>query len=188
MIIDAAFEKILRYSADAEVKLPNRKTEASAGYDFYAAEDTIIPAYGTALTQFRNLLIQNDESVNRPINLEELALLTKKYKFKPTLVPTGVKCKMPKDTYLQLSVRSSLPLKNWLILANGIGIIDADYYNNIDNEGHIFFQLINLSSFPILIKKGDCFGQGILLPYNICANENKVTAIRNGGFGSTGGR
>ena len=46
--------------------------------------------------------------------------------------------------YLQLQVRSSLPLKHWLILANGVGIIDRDYYNNPDNEGHIYFQLINL--------------------------------------------
>lgn len=65
---------------------------------------------------------------------------------------------------------------------------NTDYYNNPDNEGHIYFQLINFSPFPILIKKGDCFGQGILLPYNTCANEDKVTATREGGFGSTSGK
>lgn len=201
MKIEASFERITKYQEDNDVKIPNRKTAASAGYDFYAAEDTIVPAYDIMLSDFQNSLIQEEisdkerfktvEDVDKafnPISLADFATLTKKYKFKPTLVPTGIKCKMPEDTYLQLSVRSSLPLKDWLVLANGVGIIDADYYNNPDNEGHIYFQLINFSPFPILIKKGDCFGQGILLPYNTCANEDKVTATREGGFGSTGGK
>ena len=102
-----------------------------------------------------------------------------------TLVPTGIKCKMPEDYYLQLSVRSSLPLKHWLILGNGVGIIDSDYYNNPDNEGHIYFQLINLLPVPVKIQKGECFGQGILLPYATCANESNDFKAREGGFGST---
>jgi dUTP pyrophosphatase len=171
MKIEAGFERITKYQEDNDVKIPNRKTAASAGYDFYAAEDTIVPAYDIMLSDFQNSLIQEEisdkerfktiEDVDKafnPISLADFATLTKKYKFKPTLVPTGIKCKMPEDIYLQLSVRSSLPLKDWLVLANGVGIIDADYYNNPDNEGHIYFQLINFSPFPILIKKGDCFG------------------------------
>ena len=49
-----------------------------------------------------------------------------------------MKCKIPDGYYLELSVRSSTPLKHWIILANGVGIIDADYYNNPSNEGEIF--------------------------------------------------
>ena len=60
-----------------------------------------------------------------------------------------------------------------------------DYYNNSDNEGHIYFQIINLLPFAITIKKGDCFGQGIILPYYTCAKEDEVTTTREGGFGST---
>ena len=63
-----------------------------------------------------------------------------------------MKCKLDPGTFLQLSVRSSSPLKYWLILANGVGIIDADYADNPDNEGHIYFQLINLSPFDIQLK------------------------------------
>ena len=44
-------------------------------------------------------------------------------------------------------------------------IIDADYYNNPDNEGHIYFQIINLAPFDIVLRKGDAIGQGILKPY-----------------------
>jgi dUTP pyrophosphatase len=82
-------------------------------------------------------------------------------------------------------VRSSLPLKHWLILANGVGIIDADYYNNPDNEGHIYFQIINLLPFDVVIKKGECFGQGILIPYSTTENDNGSDTVRSGGFGST---
>ena len=89
------------------------------------------------------------------------------------------------NTYLELSVRSSCPLKYWLILANGVGIIDADYYNNPDNEGHIYFQLINLSPFDIEIAKGDIIGQGVLRNYLI-TDDDKAEGIRQGGFGSTG--
>lgn len=70
------------------------------------------------------------------------------------------------------------------MLANGVGIIDADYYNNPDNEGEIFFQLFNLSPFNIQIKKGEAIGQGIILPYGVIDND-AASGERLGGFGST---
>ena len=97
---------------------------------------------------------------------------------------TGVKCALEPDTYLELSVRSSTPLKYWLILANGVGIIDADYYNNPDNEGEIFFQLINLTAMPIQLKKGDVIGQGIIKKY-LTTDDDAASGERVGGFGST---
>ena len=115
-----------------------------------------------------------------------MATITKHCKMKPTLVPTGVKCKLDQNTFLQLSVRSSCPLKYWLVLANGVGIIDSDYYNNPDNEGEIFFQIINLSPVAIQLKKGDVIGQGVILPYLITEDDtDSVKADRVGGFGST---
>lgn len=63
-------------------------------------------------------------------------------------------------------------------------IIDADYYNNPDNEGHIYFQLINLSPFNIIIKKGEIIGQGILHRYEI-TEDDEASGDRAGGFGST---
>ena len=130
------FEKITKYKDDEGVIIPSRKTAASAGYDFCAAADTIIPSYDMLLSHFQNSLVSEEikhfksvEDVDKafnPIALADFAVLSKKYNFKPTLVPTGIKCQMPQDTYLQLSVRNSLPLKHWLILANGVGIIDAN--------------------------------------------------------------
>ena len=57
--------------------------------------------------------------------------------------------------------------------------------DNPDNEGHIMFQVLNLSPFNLLIKKGDKIGQGIILPYAKVENDN-AEGERNGGFGSTG--
>jgi dUTP pyrophosphatase len=94
---------------------------------------------------------------------------------------------MPRDEFLQLSVRSSGPLKHWLILGNGVGIIDQDYYNNPSNEGEIYFQIINLLPYDIKICKGDKIGQGVFLQYQKTDNDLPDAISRNGGFGSTDG-
>jgi dUTP pyrophosphatase len=121
------------------------------------------------------------------LTLTDMTALTKATAAKPTLVSTGMKCKLDPGTYLELSVRSSCPLKYWLFLANSVGIIDADYYNNPDNEGEIFFQMINLSPFAIKLQKGDVIGQGIIKPY-LVTEDDAATGSRVGGFGSTGTR
>ena len=171
------FEKISKYE-NTDINLPSRKTEFSAGYDFEVAEDIIIPSY---FDYVERLKIEN---ANELLTLEQMANLTKVTKAKPTLVPTGIKCSLDKNTYLELSVRSSCPLKYWLILGNGVGIIDADYYNNPDNEGEIFFQMINLSPYDIQLHKGDIIGQGIIKPY-LTTEDDNASGQRMGGFGST---
>lgn len=176
------FEVISKYT-DAGLSLPVRKTKASAGYDFQVAEDTLIPSYFKLVDKIMNATHETCHTAG-PFTLSEMAQLTKDFRAKPTLVPTGIKCEVPEDMYLELSVRSSCPLKHWLILANGVGIIDADYYNNPDNEGHIFFQIINLSPFDIVLKKGDTIGQGILKKYYVTDND-AADGFRAGGFGST---
>ena len=172
------FEPVSKY-ADAGLALPVRKTEMSAGYDFTIVEDRVLYPY----ENYRQLLAGRYD-LESAKTLEEVANMTKECFARPALISTGMKCHMPKGVYLELSVRSSTPLKNWIILANGVGIIDADYYNNPDNEGEIFFQLINLSPFPILLRKGDIIGQGIFKFY-LTTNNDVTTAVRTGGFGST---
>ncbi|PEG76674.1 dUTP diphosphatase, partial [Lactobacillus sp. UMNPBX19] len=80
---------------------------------------------------------------------------------------------------------SSNPLKRGLILPNGVGIVDADYYNNSGNEGEIFFQLINYGITDITIKKGERIGQGIFMNYLTADVETGNLQTRTGGFGST---
>lgn len=185
------FEKVKRFENE-DIKLPVRATASSAGYDFYVAEDTIIPPYDQLMESLLNAedenlkhIVRQIPSQNNSLYLAEMAEITKKYAAKPTLVSTGVKAIIDSDKYLELSVRSSCPLKYWLVLANGVGIIDADYANNPSNDGEIFFQLINFSPYPIHLCKGDCIGQGIIKPY-FKVDEDNVTKIRQGGFGSNG--
>ena len=178
----AKFEVVSKY-ADAGLAMPVRKTALSAGYDLVAAEDYIIPSVFQLAGEAEGVWkVEEDEFVT----LDQMGRFTKEFNYKPTLVSTGMKCKLDQGSFLQLSVRSSSPLKYWLMLANGVGIIDADYYNNPDNEGEIFLQIYNLSPFNIQIKKGDAIGQGIILPYGI-TEDDVVMGDRVGGFGSTNG-
>lgn len=186
----AKFEKVSKF-ADVDINLPQRKTAQSAGYDFEVAEDIIIPSYYSLIEtmnrEYRNEpVVEGDSFIYyRPVfDLDNLATITKRLKTKPTLVSTGMKCKLEPNTYLELSVRSSCPLKYWLVMGNSVGIIDADYYNNPDNEGEIFFQMINLSPFDIQLHKGDIIGQGIIKPY-LTTEDDNAFGQRTGGFGST---
>ena len=103
---------------------------------------------------------------------------------KPTLVKTGIKSYMQENEYLMLANRSSNPGKKGLILANSVGIIDKDYYENPDNDGHIMFAFYNVKDEDVEIKKGDCIGQAIFMPFLIADGDNAEGA-RMGGFGST---
>lgn len=175
-----AFQVVSKY-ADAGIALPVRKTESSAGHDLAAAEDIVIPSIWPMLEKAKRMLeVAEDEY----INLDFMAEFTKQTGIRPTLVPTGLKCELDPDTYLELSVRSSTPLKYWIMMANGVGIIDADYYNNPDNEGHIFLQLFNISPFNLYVKKGEILAQGIVKPY-LTFPDDEATGERLGGFGST---
>ena len=88
--------------------------------------------------------------------------------------------------YHNIIQNSSTPLKHWIILANGGGIIDADYYGNESNDGEIFFQVINLSPVRIKLQKGEIIGQGIIKSY-LTTEDDTAEGIRIGGFGSTNG-
>lgn len=137
---------------DPGFKLPERATQCSAGYDFFAPEDVILP----------------------PKEIK--------------IVMTGVKCELNSDMVLILANRSSNPKKKHLILINGIGVIDADYYNNSDNEGEIGFAFYNISDEPVEIKKSEKLGQGFITHFIKTDNDSlsNATATRSGGFGSTG--
>ena len=103
----------------------------------------------------------------------------------PTLVPTGIKACMDGDEYLMLANRSSNP-KRGLYMATGTSVIDADYYNNEDNEGHIFVPFINLGETDYIIKRGDRIAQGIFHKFYLAIDDRYGENNRTGGFGSSG--
>ena len=99
-------------------------------------------------------------------------------------IPTGIKVCMNENEFLGIFIRSSLGFKYNIRMCNQVGIIDADYYNNKDNDGHIFVCLQNHSDKVFVIKKGDRFVQGIFMPFLITDDDN-TTSRRIGGIGST---
>ena len=119
----AIFEKVSKY-VDADLAMPIRKTAQSAGYDLVAAEDYVIPSLWQMVPDVKELWpVADDEYVT----MELMSKFTKETGFKPTLVSTGMKCKLNPGSYLQLSVRSSSPLKYWLMMANGVGRLSPKF-------------------------------------------------------------
>lgn len=189
----ARFEVVDKFK-DSDIDLiPTRSTAYSAGYDMAAAEDTVVmPLRGNRAVLLQAILPEATEqqvdpelvAIRKVCTLEDIEALTKELKARPTLISTGVKCYLEKNQYLKIVPRSSFPLKHWIICANSEGIIDADYAGNVSNDGEIFFQCINLSPYPILIKKGDKICQGIISTFDTVEND-AAEGIRVGGFGST---
>ena len=139
------FEIVSMYRA-AGIYLPERKTGASTGYDFAAAETMGIASGECAL------------------------------------VPTGVKAYMQPDEVLLIYIRSSTALKKHLMLMNSVGVIDADYYGNAENEGHIYIPLYNYGK-----AAGERIAQGIFTHYlTVDGDTVGCGGKRTGGFGSTG--
>ena len=116
--------------------------------------------------------------------IEDIEIPPYKLGDNPVLVPTGVKVYMPERDFLMLVNRSSNPKKKKLVIPNSIGIIDADYVDNPDNEGEMFFSFYNLSNEPVILKKGEKMGQGIFAYFHVTDNDN-ADGERLGGFGST---
>ena len=145
---------------DKEVNLPVRATKHAAGYDFEAVEDIVIPSIWKQILSGK--VLQG---------------------IKPEMVPTGIKAQMETDESLKLFNRSGNP-KLGLILANGVGVVDSDYFENPGNDGHIMFPFFNFWPKDVLIMKGQRIGQGVFEKF-LLTEDDAAEAERVGGFGST---
>ncbi len=130
------------------IKLPERATSGSAGYDFFLPCGISLGA-GEGMT-----------------------------------IPTGIRARINDGWVLNIYPRSGLGFKFRMRLDNTVGIIDADYYYS-GNEGHIMIKFTNCGEKPFSLEAGKGFAQGIFLPFGITEDDN-ASAVRNGGFGSTG--
>ena len=104
---------------------------------------------------------------------------------KIALVPTGLVIAVPAGHFLGIFARSSTPLKRGLIVANGVGVLDSDYSGPTDE---LKIQLMNVTSAPVDVTRGDRLAQGVILPFVRAEFEESATAAGpdRGGFGSTG--
>jgi len=142
------------------IKLPKRGSKYSAGYDIYSPMSFMLSASNNVLPSMFS------------------------WSQKPIVIPLGIKAQMPGDMFLTVVPRSGVGFKSGTYLANTIGIIDSDYYNNEKNEGHIMVKLV--PGFDSLtVAAGDRIVQGIFTKYYI-TDDDEANETRNGGFGSTG--
>ena len=85
-----------------------------------------------------------------------------------------------------LFIRSSLGIKQGLTLSNSCGVIDADYYNNPDNDGHFILNIINTGNSVQRIPARSRVAQAVFVKY-LTVDDDNATGERIGGIGSTDG-
>ena len=136
-----------------KIKLPERKTKYSAGYDICCPIDITIPS-----GQMR-------------------------------VIPTGIKVVFEEDEmetwHLQMFVRSSVGIKDGVVLPNGTGVLDSDYQFG-NNDGDMMLALLNTSEKLVKYKAGDRICQAVFMIHGITSND-KASGDRTGGIGSTNG-
>lgn len=102
---------------------------------------------------------------------------------KPTAISTGLKAYCQPDEYYIIANRSSGASKG-IVLANGIGIIDHDYYGSPQTDGHFSVIVFNVSDHELQIRKGDRIAQLVFQKF-LTVDNDTATGMRQGGFGST---
>lgn len=93
-------------------------------------------------------------------------------------IPTGIKVSMENDEVLFLYVRGSQGFKYNVRLCNQVGVVDKDYYNNPDNEGHIWIALQNQGEKDYIVNKGDGIIQGIFSKYLLTDDDVNTQILR----------
>lgn len=101
-------------------------------------------------------------------------------------IATGIKAHMAKWTRLSIVPKSGLGFKYFVRIANTIGTIDGDYFENPENDGCIFVKIRNEGNKTMHINKGESFCQGIFEFYIPDRDYFKASfKTRGGGLGST---
>ena len=147
-----------------------RKFEIAKGFE---DRGVVLPQRKTAKSAGYDIIALADEDVyvhpGMSVNLE-----------------TGVKACMEDDEVMLLFIRSSLGIKQGLTLSNSCGVIDADYYNNPDNDGHFILNIINTGNSVQRIPARSRVAQAVFVKY-LTVDDDNATGERIGGIGSTDG-
>ena len=185
----AKFEKISKEEWDKSIQeLKNTQNKHASLYDIVSYDDIQLPKRSTASSAGYDFFLPCSIHIDGCFYNEcsDYGVTKKCINVNPTiLIPTGIKCQIDPIWALFLYPRSSMGFKYGIQLANTVGVVDADYYNNPTNEGHIFIKLKNGNNDSVNFNAGDKFAQGIFMQYGTAIGDN-VTATRTGGLGSTG--
>jgi len=103
-----------------------------------------------------------------------------------TIVVTDIKFECADDEFLDIRIRSSLGIKHNLMVANQPAVIDADYFENPDNDGNIMIAIRNLGGITYKAKTGEKIAQGLIMNYKTTIDDSPKISKRLGGIGSTG--
>lgn len=102
------------------------------------------------------------------------------------LISTGIAFAIPMGYVVHIYPRSSIGVKTPLRLANSVGVIDAEYrdevkiiYTNIGTEDYIVHQGDRIAQMSI--------DAAPFARFNLVADVKVIGEDRGGGFGSTGG-
>lgn len=166
--IDAKFEKVSFETFSKDYRKHIGQATDGHLHDLY--DKIILPTRSTGSSAGYDFTVPHDVLLTQETNA--------------IAVVTGIKCKLPDGYVLQMNIRSSMAIKSKITLANSVGIIDADYYNNESNEGDILLGLRHDLVFK-RIPAGTRVAQGIISQYYITEDDD-ATTIRTGGVGSTG--
>ena len=147
-----------------------RKFEIAKGFE---DRGVVLPQRKTAKSAGYDIIALTDEDVfvypGMSVNLE-----------------TGVKACMEDDEVMLLFIRSSLGIKKGITLSNSCAVIDADYYNNPDNDGHFILNIINTGNSVQRIPARSRVAQAVFVKY-LTVDDDNATGERIGGIGSTDG-
>lgn len=127
-----------------------------------------IPTYGTPCSACFDLYAVEDDV----IQVGETAA-----------IPTGLRLEIPDGKMMKVYSRSGHAFRNGIHLANGTGIIDCDY------REELMVLLRNDGKAPFYIKAGNRIAQARLEANHITefeVVESLSTTDRHGGLGSTG--
>ena len=130
-----------------------------------------LPQYATPLSAGMDVRAANEQ----PIKIDPL---------QRAIVPTGLFLEIPAGYEVQVRPRSGLAAKKGITVLNAPGTIDADY------RGEVCVILVNLSSEPFVVEKGERIAQ-LVLSRHECIEWDECRSLSesergDGGFGSTG--
>jgi dUTP pyrophosphatase len=169
-------KRLPMYNQLIEGDLPCRSTMQSAGYDFRIPYDLKVKAGETYIVGTGVKWNSEDSKLERKSEIISRDGVTAWCQ--------GHSPIKTKQVYLALYPRSSYGFNYGFQLLNTTGIIDADYYSNPKNDGHIMVGFTTTKDMELIA--GEKFCQGIITPYFICEDEVTPTSVRTGGTGSTG--
>ena len=144
--------------------------------------------YAACFDVFANLSgpekVKTFDAYNKPVTQGTFDEPIRLYSGDRVLVPTGLIVTCDIGYCIKAYARSGLAIKNGLTLINCVGIIDADYRNEL------FIPLVNTSMVTQTIEQGDRIAQIMVEKLDdtviIADTLPPINSNRNGGFGHTG--